>query len=147
MKVLFDTANYQSLIEELIPFHRLIGLELVEMEAGKALVRIPFREDLVGDPRSKRIHGGVISTAMDAAGGAAVITTLSSNEDQISTVDISVDYLVAGKPKDLYVRGEIIRDGKGVVFTHMSAYHEEGEPPIAVSRAVYRVKRTAKGSE
>lgn len=138
---MFFKENYQRLMEEAIPFHRLLGTQLQAMDDGYAAILIPYRPDLVGDPRSQRLHGGVISFAMDAAGGAAGMTTLHSAEDLISTVDIRVDYLHPSKPEDILAEGFIVKDGKYVIFTRMTARHPESDQLIAEGRAVYRVKR------
>jgi uncharacterized protein (TIGR00369 family) len=138
---MFDVPNYRNIMEKVIPFHQVLGLQLIDMREGYAAIRIPFKQELVGDPRTKRIHGGVISTAMDAAGGAAGITTLSGAKDQIATVDIHIDYLDPGRPEDIIVEGQIIRNGNYLVFTQMKAHHEGDDKIIAQGRAVYRVKR------
>lgn len=141
LPLMFDVSNYRNIMEKVIPFHAVLGLQLIEMREGYAAIRIPFRQELVGDPRTHRIHGGVISTAMDAAGGAAGITTLSGKEDQIATVDIHIDYLQPGKPEDIIVEGHIVRNGNSLIFTHMTAHHEGDDKILAQARAVYRVKR------
>ncbi len=142
---MFNKDLYKHINEEFIPFHKILGIKLIEMNNGFASFLIPFKPDLVGDPRTKRIHGGVISTAMDAAGGAAGMTTLGSEKDQISTIDIRVDYLFPGKPEDIIAEGTIVKDGKNVIFTKMNAHHPESKEIIAEGRAVYRVKRFEDG--
>ncbi|MEM7551321.1 MAG: hotdog fold thioesterase [Bacteroidota bacterium] len=142
---MFNKDIYKHIIEEYIPFHKILGIELLEMENGFASFFIPFKPELVGDPRTNRIHGGVISTAMDAAGGAAGMTTLGSEKDQISTIDIRVDYLYPGKPEAIITEGRIVRDGKNVIFTKMNAHHPKSKEIIAEGRAVYRVKRISDG--
>lgn len=131
----------KNIVEQYIPFHRLLNLQLLSVREGFAQISIPYAPELVGDPRVGRLHGGVISTAMDAAGGAAAITTLSHQEDQLSTIDMRVDYLYPGQSKDIVVSGEIVRDGKSVIFTRMWAQHPDEEQLIAEARAVYRVSR------
>jgi uncharacterized protein (TIGR00369 family) len=138
---MFDVENYKNIIEQIIPFHKVLGLELVSMKEGYASIRIPFKKELVGDPRTNRIHGGVISTAMDAAGGAAVITTLKGSSDQIATVDMLIDYLYPGRPEEIIVEGRITRNGSSLVFTEMAAHHPGDDQQIARARAVFRVKR------
>lgn len=138
---MFNISNYRNIMEKVIPFHRVLGLELIEMREGYAAIKIPFRQELVGDPRTNRIHGGVISTAMDAAGGAACITTLSGMDDQIATIDIHIDYLQAGRPEAIIVEGHIIRNGNSIIFTQMTARHQDDDKVLAQARAVYRVKR------
>lgn len=138
---MFNINSYKSIIEEMIPFHKMLGLQLILIEKGRVQVLIPYKPELVGDPRTDRIHGGVISTAMDAAGGAAGITTLSNEKDQISTIDIRVDYLFPGKPEDIMVEGSIVKNGKNIIFTQMRAFHRDEKEVIAEGRAIYKVKR------
>lgn len=138
---MFDIKNYKHIIEEAIPFHKVLGLQLVTIELGRVQILIPYKPELVGDPRTDRIHGGVIATAMDAAGGAAAITTLTNTKDQLSTIDIRVDYLFPGKPEDILVEGTIVKDGKNIIFTQMKAYHAHAQELIAEGRAIYKVKR------
>jgi len=138
---MFNSVDYKKLWEDLVPFHKVLGLKVVEIGNGRATILIPFKPELVGDPRINRIHGGVISTAMDAAGGAAGITTLGSDNDLISTIDIRIDYLYPGRAEDILVEGKIIKDGKSVIFTNMYAHHAQSNELIAEGRAVYRVRR------
>ncbi|AHM58580.1 acyl-CoA thioesterase, PaaI family protein [Flammeovirgaceae bacterium 311] len=144
LPLMFNVPNYRNIMEKVIPFHQVLGLKLIEMREGYAAIKIPFKQELVGDPRTNSIHGGVISTALDAAGGAAGITTLTGSEDQIATVDIHIDYLDAGRPEDIIVEGQIVRNGSSLVYTQMKAHHEGDNKIIVQARAVYRVKRQAK---
>lgn len=132
---------YRNVIENMIPLNQLLGFKLEEIREGYAKIRVPFREDLIGDPRARALHGGVISAAMDTVGGAAGMTTLTSFEDKLSTIDMRVDYLLPGKPLDLIVEGEIIRSGNRIIVTRMTAWQEDPSKPIADGKGVYNVKR------
>jgi uncharacterized protein (TIGR00369 family) len=132
---------YKNIIENLIPFHPFLGFKLEKISDGFAQIRVPFKQELVGDPRSSAIHGGVIATAMDSVGGAAAMTTMKSFEDKISTIDMRVDYLRPGKPMDLIVEGEIVRSGNRIVVTRMVVYQEDRQHLVAEGKAVYNVKR------
>lgn len=132
---------YQNIFDNAVPLHRFLGMKLLDVRDGYAKAYIPFREEFIGDPRAQRIHGGIIATAMDAVGGAAAITTLTSFEDKISTVDIRVDYLRPAKTESLIVEGEIVRSGNRIVLTKMWACHENSNIVIAEGRAVFNVRR------
>lgn len=141
-------ALFKNVIEELIPFNKLIGIELVEISEGYAKLKVPFKPELVGNPMAKALHGGMIATVMDTAGGAAGMTTLTSFEDRFSTIDMRVDYLRPGKEKDLIVEGRITRSGNRIVATSMIAYHlGEKDKLIAEGRGVYNVKRNGPNEE
>lgn len=134
---------YKNVIENMIPLHQLLGFKLEEIREGYARIKVPFREALIGDPRTRALHGGIVATAMDSVGGAAGMTTLVSFEDKLSTIDMRVDYLLPGKPLDLYVEGQIIRSGNRIIVTSMIAWQEDKTKPIADGRGVYNVKRVA----
>lgn len=137
-----DKDFYKNIFENIIPSHRFLGIRLMDIKDGWARIRVPFREEFIGDPRSKRWHGGLIALAMDSVGGAAGITTLNSLEDKISTIDIRVDFLRPSTADSLIAEGEIVRSGNHIIATKMKAYHENS-PDILVAegRAVYSVKR------
>ena len=129
-----------QVFNELIPFHKTLGLQLVDVSEGFAKVLIKFNPSLVGDPRIQAMHGGVLSSAMDAAGGLAGMTTLTSMEDKISTIDMRIDYLRSARGCDIWVEGQITRNGNRIVATYMKAYKEDGTV-VAEGRGVYNVSR------
>lgn len=125
---------------ELIPFNAWLGLQIESLEDGRARVSIPFRPEFVGDPFRKALHGGVIASLIDAAGGAAVWTTINPT-DPISTLDMRVDYLQPGKMEPLVCEARVIRAGRRVAVTSMTAFHPSAPGhPIAEGRAVYYIR-------
>jgi len=137
----------KQIFTEVIPAHKFLNLELRDVRKGYALAYVPFREEMVGDPRHNRWHGGIIATLLDACGGAAAVTTFTSAEDQCSSIDIRVDFLEAGKPMDLMAEAEIVRDGNSVMFAKMRAWHEETGEVVAEGRAAYRITRVEAPTE
>lgn len=113
----------------------------MDIQEGFAKIRIPYKPELIGDPRSMALHGGIISMAMDSVGGAAAMTTLSSVEDKLSTIDIRIDYLRPGQAEDLIVEGRLVRSGNRIIVTKMIAFQKEDTNLIAEGKAVYNVRR------
>lgn len=140
--MVIDKEFFREVIEQFIPLHQLLGIKLVDLKEGFAGMLVPFRPELIGDPRSQALHGGVIAMALDSVGGAAAMTTLLSPDDKLSTIDMRIDYLRPGKPKDFYVEGELARSGNRIIVTRMIAFHERGEL-IAEGKGVYNVRRKA----
>lgn len=134
-------AMFRTAIDEMMPAHKLLGITLKDIREGYALLSMPFRPDLVGDPRSNRLHGGIVSTILDAAGGAAALTTFTSADDLLASIDMRVDFLEAGKAEDVVAEGTIIRSGSAIIVTNMKAWHPESGVVIAEGRGVYRVRR------
>ena len=135
-----DSNIFRQIIEEVIPLHKKLGVKLIDIKKGFAIIKVPFQPELVGDPRTNALHGGIISLALDSVGGAAAMTTLISPDDKLSTIDMRVDYLRPGKPQDFYAEGELVRSGNRIIVTRMIAYHDK-EKPIAEGKGVYNVKR------
>lgn len=124
-----------------MPLHKHLGVKLLDARPGYAELLIPFKPELVGDPRSNRLHGGITATMLDSSGGAAAMTTLTTPDDKISTLDIRIDYLEPGKSADLIAYGEIVRSGQHVVVCRMWARHKGEDAIVAEGKAVYRVTR------
>ena len=126
-------------MEEVVPFNRLLGIRGESAAEGRCVLRLPMRPELVGDPRRPAIHGGVISTLMDTAGGVAAWSALGEAET-VSTVDISVDYLEpAGVQDDLRAEAVLLRKGNRVCHVRVSV--TQGLVLVAEGRAVYNVHR------
>jgi uncharacterized protein (TIGR00369 family) len=108
---------------------------------GEAIIRIPSRPELTGDPFRPALHGGVISTLADTAGGLAVFTKLEA-QHTASTVDLRVDYLRPGNvTQDVIAKSTVIRVGNRVAATQTTVYQDDPDAPVAVAAAVYNVIR------
>jgi uncharacterized protein (TIGR00369 family) len=134
-------------MQERIPFNAHLGMRVDALQRGRCVLRIPFSPFLIGDPFRPAIHGGVISTLADTAGGAACFSLLDSPNDRVSTVDMRVDYLRPGPPAvDLVCRAVVLRMGNKVAATQMDVFAatapESGDDgAIASGRGVYNILR------
>ncbi len=133
---------YRQILEDFIPFHQILGLKLVDVKPNLVIVTIPFKPELIGDPIKRAIHGGVLASVMDAAGGAAGLTTMKSFNDKLSTIDLRIDFLQPGKGEDIICEASIVRSGSRVIFTRMICYNvSKPTEIIAEGRGVYSVRR------
>jgi uncharacterized protein (TIGR00369 family) len=140
--VKIDPSHLKEVFEHMVPFNRFLGLQVVKVESGKAELRLPFRDEFVGDSRRPALHGGVISALIDTCGGLAAWTRLEE-DDRLSTIDILVDYL---KPAftGLVAYGELVRIGNRVAVVRVTVLQDGDEEPVARGRAVYNIARKAK---
>lgn len=131
----------RRLVEEALPFHKLLGITSEELREGYARLRIPFRPELVGDARRPALHGGVISTLADVCGGFA-IWTCCRPDDRIATIDIGVDYLRPAGPADLLAEATVRLLGNRVGNAHVTLWSQgDRDRPVAEARAVYNIRR------
>ena len=143
-----DRERLRTLFEEVIPFNRFLGMRVVDIGEGSASLEVPFRAELVGNPLTRALHGGVISGLLDACGGIALWSSIEP-EDMVATVDLRVDYLRPGRPETLVGRGTVVRLGNRVGVVELRAFHPGSEDaPVAAGMGVYNVRRgTGSGAE
>jgi uncharacterized protein (TIGR00369 family) len=133
--------EFLAFIEQIIPFNRFLGIRLDASGDGFVRLRLPFRPELIGDPVRPALHGGVISTLVDAAGGLAVWTRIQF-DDRVSTIDLRVDYLAPGAPDELLAEATVVRLGNRVAVVDVRCTQPSSpERVVATGKGVYNIKR------
>jgi uncharacterized protein (TIGR00369 family) len=129
----------RRLFEEQIPFNRLLGVRVISAQDGKASLGFDFRPELVGNFKMGILHGGVIASVLDLAGGAAVIAAYGDDESLhgMGTVDLRTDYLRPGSGKHFVASAEVVRHGRILSATRMELRNDQ-DALIATGSAVYR---------
>ena len=142
-----ELRRFAAFMQDQIPFNRLLGIRVDLLESGRCVLRVPWRDELVGDPFRPTVHGGVTSALLDTAGGTACFSMLESYEDRVSTVDLRVDYLRPGAGQDLVCLADVVRMGNRVAVARMEVHLGElpepgdGAAPLATGQGVYNVLR------
>lgn len=147
MKTRIDyPALVANIIQEHIPFNRVLGLKLESMDLKAPKLRFEMRPELVGNARRGILHGGVISAVLDATGGFAIMLALAKEPKpgeklsfpNLGTIDLRVDYLRPGRGKHFVATGRVVRLGNRIAVTHMELHNDEGEL-ISTGAAAYVV--------
>ena len=121
---------------------RALGLELVS--ASPALIlKVPYRPELVGDPDSGVIAGGVVTTLLDFACGWA--TALALDEPtSIATLDLRIDYMRPSRPGlDIHATAYCYKLTRSVAFLRGVAYDEDPSDPVAAAQAAFMLDSNA----
>jgi uncharacterized protein (TIGR00369 family) len=135
-----DKEALRQMMEEFIPFNKVLGIRVIEIDRGHVRFEIPFREELIGDPVRRAMHGGVISAAADTAGGCAVWSALEEPMARVSTIDMRIDYLRPGRPETLLAEATVSRIGRRVGVTDMRVFHPSAPADsIATGKGVYNI--------
>ena len=133
-----------------MPFNRLLGLQVSRFADDEVEVRFPWAEQLVGNPIQQILHGGVIATVLDVAGGMMAVASalgLFSEIEQaelvqrfgkMSTIDIRTDYLRPGRGAEFIATARVIRAGNKVAVCRMELHNEQGVH-IALGTGTYLV--------
>jgi len=88
--------------ENPVPFARLLGIELVSMEADRVVAEMTIREDLCTSPAIA--HGGVLMAFADTLGAVATVANLPQG-GSTTTVESKTNFLRAA-PLGLRITGE-----------------------------------------
>lgn len=113
------------------PHAQRLGIQVVETGPCFAVVRLPYRTELIGDPGRKVIFGGAITTLLDHASGLAIACSLEEFK-AIATIDLRVDYLRAAAPGcDLYARVDCYKVTRNIAFIRGIAYERAPDDPFA----------------
>lgn len=139
MMVLNETAlTHLSQAFENIPFNRLLGLQLAELKSDLVAIRFAMQEQLIGNFLQGILHGGVISSVLDMAGGITVMSAIIHQNEPRSiadlteaigktgTVDLQISYLRKGRGNSFLAKSNLIKVGKHLAFTRMELSNEAG---------------------
>lgn len=139
-----------DLIIEKIPFNKVLGLTVESLNLDQVSVRLPMRQELIGNFIRGSLHGGVISSTLDFMGGlVAFLSVLKTMQGQsvqvmaerfakIGTIDMRIDYLRPGLGDYFIATGYVLRTGNKVAVTRMELHNNERQL-IAVGTGAYAV--------
>ncbi|MEO1044426.1 MAG: PaaI family thioesterase [Pseudomonadota bacterium] len=108
-----------------------IGLEYHDHGTGWVELKLPWREELVGDVETGILASGPIISMMDNATSLSVWTKLGTFRPQV-TLDLRVDYMRAAKPRaTVYGRGECYQVKRSIAFVRGIAHDGDPDDPVA----------------
>ena len=140
----------RRLFEERIAFNRVIGLRIGTVAPTGVTGWIEMRPELLGHDQHHRRHGGVISAALDAMAGLAVMAAIGARHmdeappqrmhrfAKLGTIDLRVDYLRPAIGERFEMRAETMRLGSRVASTRME-FTGAGGVLLATGSAAYIV--------
>ena len=133
-----------------IPFNQLVGIQVDSMSTEKVHMHVLMREELIGNHVQGILHGGVIASILDVAGGAMALIgafqrlpELPAMERMMSlsklgTIDMRVDYLRPGRGQRFDAVATLLRAGNKVVVVRTELHNDAGSL-IAVGTGSYLV--------
>ena len=105
------------------PFHRWLGLKAISTDKDKLILQMPWREELVSNPRIQSAHGGVIAALIDLTG---FYVLLAAGNTPAATADLRVDYHKPATPGTLSMMGRIVRLGATLSVAEASVMNASG---------------------
>ena len=120
------------------PFVGHLGMELREIEDERAVLALPFREEVVtiGDV----VHGGAISALIDTAAMAASWSAIEFDQPpKGTTVGLTVDFLSAGRAAELLADARVLRRGSSLCFCEVKVAAAGGDGLVASGLVTYNL--------
>jgi uncharacterized protein (TIGR00369 family) len=115
-------------------YHRWLGVELIREQDGEVEVRLPYRDEFLGDEAGTNIHGGIIAALADIAGCFAVISAAGRD---VPTIDIRLDYLRAAPAGEaLIAAARAVKTGRTIGLADVEVRLGSGRL-VAVARATF----------
>lgn len=143
-------AMLRELFEHQVRFNEVVGLRVVSFRPEAPAMAFDMRPELIGHYLHGRLHGGVISTALDTVAGLAVMVGIAekfANETteqighrfaRVGTIDLRTDFLQQGIGRSFTATGRIVRLGGRIASAQMTLENEAGQL-IATGSAAYAV--------
>jgi acyl-coenzyme A thioesterase PaaI-like protein len=130
-----------------VPYIRHLGVAF-DRRGDELTAQLRFDERLIGNPFLPALHGGAIGAfleitaimelawaqvweRMEGGGPAAAAIEAGDFPPLPKTIDITVDYLRSGLPRDAYARARVNRMGRRYASVHVEAWQDNRARPIA----------------
>ncbi len=148
--IVLDDATLEQVgrtIAEIVPHNRALGISVVKL-GRKVTLKLPWNERLIGNPDRRVLHGGAVTTLMDATCGTAVVFALREPVP-VATLDLRIDYLKPGVPeRDVHAEAHCFKVARSVAFVRCEAFHPGSEKdPVAVANGTFIIFRGKKRGE
>ncbi len=120
-------------IEALTPYARSLGIAVERWEADAPILCVSFDESVEGRP--EHYHGGATGGLLETAGYAALRAELARRQRRavLKPINITVQYLAAGKNRTSYALGRITKLGRRSANITVEAWQDDRTRPIATA--------------
>jgi acyl-coenzyme A thioesterase PaaI-like protein len=118
---------------ELPAYARSLGITECGEDGGMPLLTVDFGPSVEGRP--KHFHGGATAGLLEAAGYAALhrALTAAGRDPQLKPINITVQYLAAGRSRPSFAVGRITRLGRRNANVAVEAWQDDRSRPIATA--------------
>ncbi len=116
------------IIQQYIAWNRfgdLLGMDFEVKGKGHVLYQMAVKEHHLATPFAA--HGGSVAALIDAALGVACLTEVCEEMKVVSTVNLTISYLVPALKDDvLTADARVIRSGKRILFVEGKVTNQDG---------------------
>ncbi|WP_068119188.1 PaaI family thioesterase [Tropicimonas marinistellae] len=130
-----------------VPYISFLGIEF-DRRGDELTALLPFKGAHIGNPDLPALHGGATASFLEVTAiiglgwsilweeiesGAVDPATISPERlpKLPKTIDLTVDYLRTGLPRDAYARARVNRSGRRYASVHVEAWQDNRARPFA----------------
>lgn len=106
-----------------VPFAKLLGIELEEIDVGVATLGFEVKAEL--KQNHGVVHGGAIASLIDSATAFAIISLLPPDE-HATTVDLTISYLRPLTAGRAHATAKVLRSGKRLIVVSAELLDDDG---------------------
>lgn len=118
-----------------------LGFAYEGLDGDRVRIRVPYRDDLIGDPDTGVLAGGLVTGLLDHVGGLALWVALKGFQP-IATLDLRVDYMRAAVPgRALLAEARCYHLTRSIGFVRAWAFEDRIDDPVAAAQSVYVITR------
>jgi uncharacterized protein (TIGR00369 family) len=120
-----------------------LQIRLVSVDSSGAAMAVPWREELVGDPETGVMAGGVITTLLDHVCGLSVSCAVIAAGGGVmqfgmATLDLRIDYMRPAQPRrEVIALARCYKLTRSIAFVRASAYEDDESNPVATAQAAF----------
>lgn len=108
-----------------------LGYKVTRLGGGEAEISFDYKPEVIGNPLTGVVHGGVIVSLMDTCCGTAAFS-LFNGIPMAPTMDLRLDYMRPAEPdKPIHVSAKVYRNSSSVIFCRGVAWQDDRDNPIA----------------
>jgi uncharacterized protein (TIGR00369 family) len=125
-----------------VPQAAALGFRFVSAGGGKGSIEVPWREDLVGDPDTGVIAGGVVTSLLDHTCGLAITSAAGAGPFGTATLDLRIDYMRPAAPRaGVTAEAHCYKLTRSIAFVRAQAWDADPADPIATVQAAFVLNR------
>ena len=119
------------------PHAHELGMKFVAVDKGIATLSLPYNVALIGNPKSRVVAGGAVTTLLDQACGLAAIAGFDGLA-QLATLSLRIDYQRSAEPgKTILAEAVCYKTTRHVAFIRAIAHDGEADDPVATAQAAF----------
>jgi len=123
-------------MRESLPIAAMMGAEIVTLEEGRAVVRVPYRADWLRPGGT--ISGPVLMALADLAMYAVVMSLLGRIEAAVTT-NLNINFLRKPAPVAVIAEGRMLKLGRRLAVGEVELFSEGDPDMVAHVTATYSI--------